>query len=108
MNWIIGNNGSGFDTELSYAEIGRFSSSITNFLKQREKWLNKTNYTIELIQMLHTLVNKQIEMIVILQSMAKTPELLWLENKLLLNDLSATGGVLYYNEPYRNNMPKLW
>ena len=68
-----------------------FPHQLQISLKQREKWLNKTNYTTELIQPLHTLVNKQIEMIAILQSMAKTPELLWLENKLLLNDLSVTG-----------------
>lgn len=65
------------------------NEQIQDSLEVREKWLGTINMATEAIQPMQSLLQQHAGMIEALQSVAKTPELLGLQNQLITNNLFA-------------------
>lgn len=70
--------------------LGDITGQIQNSLNFRNEWIDTLGLATEIVKPMHSLFEQHAGMIKSLQSVAKTPELLGLQNQLVSNNLFAT------------------
>ena len=70
--------------------LGDITGQIQNSLNFRNEWIDTLGLAVEIVKPMHSLFEQHAGLIKSLQSVAKTPELLGLQNQLVSNNLFAT------------------